>query len=206
MYKVIYKESIEIVLNTQKELEEKMGIQWLHALEFQKASIEERIKRKSAKALKKGWLDTRQKWLGVYYSKEIKSGYHPDLLIKWLEPGIEYGVIANENLAKGTYIGEYTGVIRKRTRKDKNNFYSFEYAVGDGWESPYIIDAREKGNFTRFINHSQFPNLEPISVYFEDAMHVILIASKAIQKGEHLCYDYGADYWLKRTQPIIELS
>lgn len=173
-------------------------VKWLSSLQFAHPKIAEKIKKRSEKALKKGYFSLRQKWLGAYYSKEIRLGHHPHLIVQWIGAEIGYGVMAGESLAKGAFIGEYTGIVRRRTRKDRQNFYCFEYAVGDDWKSPFIIDAKDQGNYTRFINHSSSPNLEPVSVYLEGLMHLILIANRPIQKGEHLCYDYGEDYWRKR--------
>lgn len=194
MYKVILKGSEEITPYS----EELMGANWLSALEFCNEKVAKHVRKQCEKALKKGWFDTRKKWLGVFYSKEIEKGEHPELIIKWIDERVGYGVFAHQDIRVGTFIGEYTGVVRKRST-DEENFYCFEYAIGDNWKSPFVIDAQGKGNYTRFINHSNTPNAEPVSVYLNGAMHVILIAQKPIRKGEQLCYHYGADYWSKRT-------
>lgn len=181
---LIYQESSKIVyiFIMEKEIS---SAAWRFALEFSDEKVAKRVRKQCEKALKKGWFDRRQKWLGIFHAKEIESGQHPDLIIKWIDAHIGYGVIANQDIPPGTFIGEYTGVVRKRT-KDKENFYCFEYAIGDNWKSPFVIDAREKGNHTRFINHSNTPNAEPVSVYLNGAMHVILIALRPIRKGEQL--------------------
>lgn len=196
MHKVILRGSEEIIPYSA----ELMGAEWISAIEFYSEKVANRVKKLCEKGLKKGWFDTRKKWLGVFYSKEIEKGLHPNLVIKWVDEQVGYGVFAVQDIRVGTFIGEYTGIVRERT-KDQENFYCFEYAIGS--KSPFVIDAQQKGNYTRFINHSNAPNVEPVSVYLNGAMHVILIAQKPIQKGEQLCYHYGEDYWSKRTHLMM---
>ena len=101
------------------------------------------------------------------------------------------------------YIGEYTGVLHKRPFFGRwKNLYCFDYNIGEGRKSSFVIDAQDFGNHTRFINHSFQPNVEPVSVYCDGLVHVILYASKAIAAGTQLCYDYGKDYWKKRGKPL----
>ena len=69
----------------------------------------------------------------------------------------------------------------------------------------FVIDAEKGGNLTRFINHSDQPNLEPIGVFWKGSLHIILRSLKKIQKGEQLTYDYGADYWSRRKDKISTL-
>lgn len=204
MIKFIPKDSKEIIIYSEGQFESLLGIKWLPQLEFLKDSYQSRVSRRTKKALRKDLFAVKQKWLGTFFSQEIQKGSHPDLLISWVSERIGYGVFANEDLGKGVYIGEYTGIVRKRKHGDENA-YCFQYLVGDDWESPFIIDAKEKGNYTRFINHSHKSNLEPVSVYFNGAMHIILITLQPIKKGEQLCYDYGPDYWVKRNLIPVKL-
>ncbi|HSX04045.1 MAG TPA: SET domain-containing protein [Rhabdochlamydiaceae bacterium] len=204
MIKFIPKDSKEILLYSEEQLEKAIGVKWLPQLEFLKNSFQKRVSRRCQKALRRDLFAIKQKWLGAFFSQEIQKGSHPDLIISWIGHTIGYGVIAGENLPKGAFVGEYTGVVRKRKRREENS-YCFQYAIGDDWKTPFVIDAKEKGNYTRFINHTSKSNLEPISVYCAGAMHVILITLRQIAKGEQLCYDYGPDYWTKRNQTPLDL-
>jgi hypothetical protein len=65
-----------------------------------------------------------------------------------------------------------------------------------------VIDATQ-GNFTRFINHSNRPNLKPFYAFFDGLYHMILISIKDISKGEQFSYDYGPKYWYIRSPPEI---
>jgi SET domain-containing protein len=100
------------------------------------------------------------------------------------------------------FIAEYTGLLRKRSKADTKNAYCFEYVVAQGFDSGYTIDAQEQGSIARYINHSEKANLNSALATLEGLSHVILYAKEPIAKGTQLCYDYGPDYWSKRTAPV----
>jgi hypothetical protein len=186
-----------------REFEAALGLSFLPNLTFSKSKVFDKIVKRCQKADRKGEIERRQKWLGTLFAEDIERGNHPDLIIKWCDEKIGYGVFAETDLPPFTFIGEYTGAVRKRCRADKKNSYCFDYSIGEGKKSPFIIDAEKQGNITRFINHSNAPNLEPISVLSGNLMHVILLTRSWIKKGQQLTYDYGEDYWKKRTTPAV---
>lgn len=174
-----------------------MQITFLPTLRFGSQKIFEKVQGLCENAE----LDRRQKWLGVFFGQEIAQGIcHRDLLIGWVSSEIGYGVFALDEIPAFAFIGEYTGEVRKRKRADKHNHYCFDYSIGE--KSPFLIDAEKQGNLTRFINHSSRPNLEPAAVFSEGAMHLILVSKRPIAKGEQLTYDYGEEYWRKRSLPL----
>lgn len=187
-----------------KDFEAFHHLKYSSHLEFSEAALEEKIKRQCANAHAKGKLDARQKWLGHYYASEIRSEYHLDGYIAWIDPAIGYGVFTNRPIRCNEYVGAYVGVIKKRPIFGglKNN-YCFDYTLCIGEKTPYIIDARDQGNYTRYINHSPHGNLETASVLCDEIMHIILYASCDIPKGAQLCYDYGSHYWERRKGPVI---
>ena len=141
------------------------------------------------------------------FEKEILTGATPPVYLKWIDTTIGYGVFASRSIAAGIYIGEYTGMVRKRRqRKDRTNDYTFEYTIGDWARNPYIIDAKTWGNHTRFINHDgAAPNLETLSVFAGGIMHIIFMAKREIKVDEQLAYDYGDIFWKKRSKPCCLL-
>jgi len=184
---------------TIAEFEEKMGVQWVDKLKFQSDQIAAKVLRKSKVALRKKELSIRENWIGTHFRKEISRRFFPPVSIRWIDEKMGYGVFAEELIQTGSYIGEYTGVVRKRTRwKDRRNDYCFEYTIGDWIYNPFIIDAKEQGNFTRYINHRDDPNIESLSVYADGVMHIIFVATRPIPKGAELCYHYGDTFWKKR--------
>uniref|UniRef100_A0A0E0B160 Histone-lysine N-methyltransferase n=1 Tax=Oryza glumipatula TaxID=40148 RepID=A0A0E0B160_9ORYZ len=112
------------------------------------------------------------------------------------------GVVAEEDIKKGEFVIEYVGeVIDDRTceqrlwkmkRQGDTNFYLCEVS------SNMVIDATNKGNMSRFINHSCEPNTEMQKWTVEGETRVGIFALRDIKTGEELTYDYkfvqfGAD-------------
>jgi uncharacterized protein len=176
------------------EFERATGIVYLSAIEL---ALPE-IRLFCTRALVKAKLSQRQKWFGHFYAKEMEAATFPDLLVKWIDPLLGYGVFAEGEIPAHAFIGEYTGVVRERRRDDRSNHYCFDYAVVPEKKGPYIIDAKEKGNLSRFINHSASGNLEPLSLLHGGVIHIVLHTKRKVRAGEQLCYDYGEEYWKKR--------
>lgn len=193
---------MEVQAYKPADFEKAMQLTFLPNLAFSCSSVFNKIEKLCQKAHKRGEIEKRQKWLGALFAEDIEHGIHPDLVIRWVDGRVGYGVFTAKDLAPFTFIGEYTGEVRKRCREDRKNSYCFDYSIGEGKKSAFIIDAEKKGNITRFINHSDTPNLEPISVFSNNIMHVILLTRSWIAAGSQLTYDYGEEYWKKRQPPL----
>jgi hypothetical protein len=186
----------------QKDLEEYIGFSFIEGVEFKNFNILKWMLKNCKKEEKKNIITPKQKWMGFFYEKEILSGFYPDVSIRWVNSDVEFGLFTNINLKPNTYVGEYGGVIRKANRiSDKKNPYCFEYLIGNLKKTPFILDAREKGNLTRFINHNENPNLSPFPVFCNGVMRIILLTNKTIKKESELTYNYGPSYWKKREDP-----
>ncbi|RLN34228.1 histone-lysine N-methyltransferase ASHH3-like isoform X1 [Panicum miliaceum] len=113
-----------------------------------------------------------------------------------------FGLVAEDEIKKGEFVVEYVGeVIDDRTcenrlwqmkRLSDTNFYLCEVS------SNMVIDATDKGNMSRFINHSCEPNTEMQKWTVDGETRVGIFALRDIKKGEELTYDYkfvqfGAD-------------
>lgn len=202
--KALFKNSTDFADISEEEFAREMGIHWRNSLIFQTEAFRRKALKESKKAMKRKDLSIRENWLGVRFQKEISSGYIPKISIRYIDEVFEYGVFAEENIPIGAYIGEYTGLIRKRKRRaDRKNDYCFEYTIGDWVYNPFIIDAKERGNFTRWINHSEDPNVESLSVFVDGIMHIIFVALKPIKAGSQMCYHYGDTFWKKRRHKMV---
>lgn len=105
-----------------------------------------------------------------------------------------WGVVAAESISKGDFIIEYIGEViddalceqRLWDMKYKgvNNFYMCEI------RKDFTIDATFKGNTSRFLNHSCHPNCKLEKWQVEGETRVGVFASRSIQIGEPLTYDY----------------
>lgn len=196
---IIEKESVTY---TVEEFERLTGIKWQTNLTFQDLRLLPKIKKKAAKCYKKGEMTLEQIWLGKYFKNEILSDSQPDISVRWINSQLGWGVFALRDFKKMEFIAEYVGVVRKRTKADRTNAYCFEYPIAAGLSSPFNIDALESGSIARFINHSENANLNSSLATFDEVGHIILYTKKPVAKGTQLCYDYGPDYWAKRTKPI----
>jgi uncharacterized protein len=180
------------------EFEKLMAITYLPALELES----DEVRSLCTRALLRAKIEVRQKWFGHFYAKEMERAAFPDVLVKWIDPTLGYGLFAEVEIPARTFVGEYTGMVRRRLKSDRTNNYCFDYAVIPGKKGPFIIDAKEKGNLSRFVNHSSEGNLEPLSLFHGGIVHIVLHTRRKVRAGEQLCYDYGEEYWKKKEQSI----
>ncbi|XP_021715777.1 histone-lysine N-methyltransferase ASHH3-like isoform X2 [Chenopodium quinoa] len=112
------------------------------------------------------------------------------------------GIVAVEDIKQGEFVIEYVGEViddklcEERLWRMKStgetNFYLCEI------NRDMVIDATEKGNKSRYINHSCCPNTEMQKWSIDGETRIGIFATRDIKKGEHLTYDYqfvqfGAD-------------
>ncbi|XP_034752063.1 N-lysine methyltransferase KMT5A-A [Etheostoma cragini] len=144
-----------------------------------------------------------------------------DLITKGIEEGMEVrhiegkgrAVFATRCFQKGEYVVEYHGDLlqitdaKKREAEYAQNpatgcyMYYFQHLC-----KTYCVDAtKESGRMGRLINHSKNGNCQTKLHDINGVPHLILVASRDIDGGEELLYDYGdrskasiaAHPWLK---------
>ena len=100
-----------------------------------------------------------------------------------------YGVFALETINKNKRIIDYAGelISNKQSESREDRYLSkgciWVFRVNRNWSR----DANVGGNIARFINHACKPNC-----WFEVVDRTIWIrASRAIEAGEELTYDYA---------------
>ncbi|CAI5667594.1 N-lysine methyltransferase KMT5A-A isoform X1 [Oreochromis niloticus] len=142
----------------------------------------------------------------------ITSGIEEGMEVQYIE-GKGRAVFATRCFQKGDYVVEYHGDLlqitdaKKREAEYAQNpatgcyMYYFQYLC-----KTYCVDAtKETGRMGRLINHSKNGNCQTKLHDINGVPHLILIASRNIDKGEELLYDYGdrskasiaAHPWLK---------
>lgn len=151
--------------------------------------------------LRKSFLGEENRNFARLYKNEILQGTLANVIIQWIDETLGYGLFAAEDLPANTYIGEFTGLVRRLSRRHSNqNAYCFHYPTRF-WSWNYtIVDALMHGNETRFINHSDTPNLHPLCLCERNLLHLVFITNRPIHAGEQLTYDYGKDFWQHRKK------
>ena len=90
----------------------------------------------------------------------------------------------------GDIIGEYLGVVidrselEKRMERHPGAFYFMAL------DKDLTLDARLKGNITRFINHSCVPNCEAQIWTVAGERRIAIVAAANLRKGTELTYAY----------------
>ncbi|XP_054977090.1 N-lysine methyltransferase KMT5A-like [Sorex araneus] len=142
----------------------------------------------------------------------IQSGKEEGMKIG-LIAGKGRGVISTKRFSRGEFIVEYHGdLIEITDAKKREALYAQDPSTGcymyyfQYLSKTYCIDAtRETDRLGRLINHSKRGNCQTKLHDIAGIPHLILIASRDIQAGEELLYDYGdrsresleAHPWLK---------
>lgn len=144
-----------------------------------------------------------------------------DLITNGIEEGMEVqhiegkgrAVFATRCFQKGEYVVEYHGDLLQITdAKNREAEYAQNPATGCYMYyfqylcKTYCVDAtKETGRMGRLINHSKNGNCQTKLHDIGGVPHLILVASRDIDEGEELLYDYGdrskasiaAHPWLK---------
>jgi SET domain len=170
----------------------------------------------------------------VEICKEIEgSGLPANLVCLSLESNLGKGIFLRPSaspIKKGTVIGSYAGeasfIAQNRTDDGSYAFTPVEDMLLSKQEQQFFdkgasysprrlysfkVDGFKKGNFTRYINHSEKPNLiaytlaVPSNSYglHPSSIEVIYFAKKTIHPGEQLLVSYEDGdkcYWGAQSQ------
>ena len=190
---------------TLEELKEKLHFTYLSQIAFETPLDLKEIRQRGFDARKQNRVDIETEKFEIQFKEKITSRYTANVSIGWINETIGYGVFAEEELPKGSYVGEYTGIIRKNDLRrcfEPLNNYCVTYPIVDELGKNFFLDGKDFGNVTRFINHSYTPNLRFYNVFDEGFYHRIFLTERHIKKGEQLLFNYGKGYWNARTAPL----
>ena len=115
------------------------------------------------------------------------------------------GVFAVQALAEGEMLIEYGGeviswkeALRRHPHDPADPNHTFYFHIDD----KHVIDGKQGGNSSRWINHSCKPNCQA-EVSDEDSGRVFIKALRNIKAGEELFYDYGLIIDAKYTPKLL---
>ena len=98
------------------------------------------------------------------------------------------GLFAAMPIKRGTWVLEYTGPrltnAEAEEKERRNGRYLFEI------NSRWTVDGSPRENIARYANHSCKPNMEALIV----RGRIMLRASKRIEPGDEMTYNYGRAY------------
>ncbi|KAI4901058.1 hypothetical protein NFI96_034328 [Prochilodus magdalenae] len=164
--------------------------------------------RRSSRKSKTELKCAEKKYLDELITKGIENG----MMVKYIE-GKGRGVFATQHFQKGQYVVEYHGdLLLKTDAKKREAIYAQDPTTGcymyyfQYLSKTYCVDAtKETDRMGRLINHSKNGNCQTKLHDINGIPHLILVASRDIEEGEELLYDYGdrskasiaAHPWLK---------
>ena len=152
------------------------------------------------KGLERGFFNQERQWLGLLHREQILAGKTASVTINFVTDIVGHGLFAAADLEAYTYVGVYTGILRRRRLFTRSNDYCFSYPTGTWSLRPLTIDAQDHGNAIRFINHSSQPNVEAFGVPVDGTVQVLVRTFRPIPAGTQLTLDYGPHYW--KTPPL----
>jgi len=177
------------------------NLEYLPRPVFENEEILKEVFEKTKKAKEADLISPEKIWMGIYFDKEIRQAFHPAVSVRYIDEKVGFGAFADERIPSCSFVGEYTGVITLRNQSHiHDNHYSVRYTVWDMLEKKYVLDGKKMGNYTRFINHSEKPNLSLQAIYWRGLPRMIFVALREIREGSQLTFDYGPLFWKQCCQ------
>lgn len=141
-------------------------------------------------------------WRGEKLSDLIEQSKHIDYAVR-LTANRGYGLFTHSYIPAFTVLFEYTGELLDIDDALQREDHTYQFWCG----SEYKIDAKFKGNYSRFINHICDGRNSACNVAidiiedtgFEGFYRIILYSKRNIQPGAELLYNYRSGHFKKLT-------
>lgn len=199
-------EAIFSPLPPQEDFENRFGVTYRSHLTFSSYLLLQEVVDNCPYLLRFPWLTPENYAGAARYSRQLAMGMTAPLHIQWIDESMGWGAFAAKEIAEGSFVGEYTGVVRRiDTSNPDLNDYCFHYPTKLWSRTIFVIDAGKEGNAMRFVNHSDTPNLKPYCFVERRLLHLCFLASRKILEGEQLTFDYGNHYWRHRKKELVRV-
>lgn len=120
-----------------------------------------------------------------------------------------WGVRAKEFIPKETFIMEYVGeVMKEMSFKEQlaTRYHKYQHNYSAKLSDGLVINSYEKGNISRFVNHSCSPNCKLEKWIVDEHSRLAIYSQKDIQEGEELCYDYDFQLFNPQENQICKCN
>lgn len=186
------------------EFEQLFGVTYFTHLRFPDFKTFKQVMRQTPWFSKFTEIGTERLWLGHWHEQDRNMGRVAPVSVRYIDDKMGYGLFAEAALPPFTYIGQYTGMItRWRVFRQNQNGYCFHYPSGRFHFKIFMVDALKGGNETRFVNHGDSPNAEPLTQLDRGMLHVFFRTTRKIEYGEEILINYGCDYWMRREKVTV---
>lgn len=117
---------------------------------------------------------------------------HPQIVLQRFDAGEKgFGLRTKTLIPKDSFVIEYVGEVMSKTKYETSNtgrasIYGMELEKG------YVINGRNKGNYSRYINHSCDPNCYSEKRIVKQYPCVGIFALRNIEPNEELTINYRA--------------
>ncbi len=125
--------------------------------------------------------------LRALYGGKLRRGVTASMYLAKVPEIDGLGVFADKVILPGRMIGEFTGDHVVDVADPKYSVLLERKEDG----KKVSIDARHRGNLTRWINHSNYPNAEIKLVTLGGVRHAIVVAIAPILAHQQIFLDYG---------------
>ena len=99
------------------------------------------------------------------------------------------GLFAVKPIKRGAYIATYRGplITTEEAERRERQGAKYMFELNKKW----TIDGSPRWNMARYINHSCWPNAQPIT----RKGRIVIVALRDISPGEEITYNYGKEYY-----------